>query len=42
MELFLPPNYAGDPREASVVTMLNVVPVGPDPARLISTVKNWL
>jgi hypothetical protein len=26
----------------SGVTMLNVIPVGPDPARLISTVKNWL
>ncbi|MEU2452905.1 LLM class F420-dependent oxidoreductase [Streptomyces sp. NPDC085639] len=28
-------------REAGV-TMLNVTPVGPDPARLIETVKNWL
>jgi hypothetical protein len=28
-------------REAGV-TMLNVTPVGPEPARLISTVKNWL
>ncbi|MFJ3230614.1 LLM class F420-dependent oxidoreductase [Streptomyces sp. NPDC086787] len=28
-------------REAGV-TMLNVIPVGPDPARLIETVKNWL
>ncbi|MFC4496091.1 LLM class F420-dependent oxidoreductase [Streptomyces ovatisporus] len=28
-------------REAGV-TMLNVVPVGPDPARLIEQVKNWL
>ncbi|MFD9260801.1 LLM class F420-dependent oxidoreductase [Streptomyces sp. NPDC059538] len=27
-------------REAGV-TMLNVTPVGPDPARLIETVKNW-
>ncbi|MFJ6506046.1 LLM class F420-dependent oxidoreductase [Streptomyces sp. NPDC091879] len=24
------------------VTMLNVTPVGPDPARLVETVKNWL
>ncbi|WP_405832889.1 LLM class F420-dependent oxidoreductase [Streptomyces sp. NBC_00105] len=28
-------------REAGV-TMLNVTPVGPEPARLIETVKNWL
>ncbi|MFI5805245.1 LLM class F420-dependent oxidoreductase [Streptomyces sp. NPDC051561] len=28
-------------REAGV-TMLNVVPVGPEPAKLIETVKNWL
>ncbi|MEW2488302.1 hypothetical protein [Streptomyces sp. NPDC048411] len=42
MELSLPLNYAGDPREASGATMLNVIPAGPDPARLISTVKNWL
>ncbi|MFF3648607.1 LLM class F420-dependent oxidoreductase [Streptomyces sp. NPDC002181] len=28
-------------REAGV-TMLNVTPVGPEPARLIQTVKNWL
>lgn len=28
-------------REAGV-TMLDVTPVGPEPARLISTVKNWL
>ncbi|MET9857416.1 LLM class F420-dependent oxidoreductase [Streptomyces sp. NPDC006450] len=27
---------------AAGVTMLNVTPVGPDPARLIDTVKNWL
>lgn len=28
--------------EAAGVTMLNVTPVGPDPARLVETVKNWL
>ncbi len=28
-------------REAGV-TMLNVTPVGPEPARLVETVKNWL
>ncbi|WP_326773259.1 LLM class F420-dependent oxidoreductase [Streptomyces sp. NBC_01445] len=27
---------------AAGVTMLNVIPVGPDPARLVETVKNWL
>ncbi|MER6390818.1 LLM class F420-dependent oxidoreductase [Streptomyces sp. NPDC001523] len=27
---------------AAGVTMLNVTPVGPEPARLIETVKNWL
>ncbi|MFZ3493435.1 LLM class flavin-dependent oxidoreductase [Streptomyces sp. 5.8] len=27
---------------AAGVTMLNVTPVGPDPARLVTTVKNWL
>ncbi|MFC8963328.1 LLM class F420-dependent oxidoreductase [Streptomyces sp. NPDC057094] len=28
--------------EEAGVTMLNVTPVGPDPARLVETVKNWL
>ncbi|MCX5280255.1 LLM class F420-dependent oxidoreductase [Streptomyces sp. NBC_00198] len=28
--------------QAAGVTMLNVTPVGPDPARLVETVKNWL
>ncbi|GGS00350.1 LLM class F420-dependent oxidoreductase [Streptomyces aureoverticillatus] len=27
---------------AAGVTMLNVIPVGPDPARLVETVKGWL
>ncbi len=27
---------------AAGVTMLNVIPVGPDPAGLIETVKGWL
>ena len=40
-----PEGYVRDRIEAfreAGVTMLNVTPVGPEPARLISTVKNWL
>jgi hypothetical protein len=45
MSLYGPEGHVRDRIEAfreSGVTMLNVIPVGPDPARLISTVKNWL
>lgn len=42
-------DHAGDPHRAAEeafreagVTMLNVTPVGPEPARLIETVRNWL
>ncbi|GAA2923469.1 hypothetical protein GCM10010518_07900 [Kitasatospora cinereorecta] len=43
MELSLPLNYDRiDAFREAGVTMLNVTPVGPGPARLISTVKNML
>ncbi|MCX5189072.1 hypothetical protein [Streptomyces sp. NBC_00268] len=73
MELSLPLDYAGDPRQAvdevvalesggldwvaeaygyvrerveafreAGVDMLNITPVGPEPARLVETVKSWL
>lgn len=45
MTLCGPEGYVRDRIEAfreAGVTMLNVTPVGPEPARLISTVKNWL
>nr|WTB35408.1 LLM class flavin-dependent oxidoreductase [Streptomyces sp. NBC_00830] len=45
MSLCGPEGYVRERIEASResgVTMLNAIPVGPDPARLISTVKNWL
>lgn len=45
MSLRGPEGYVRDRIEAfreAGVTMLNVIPVGPDPARLISTVNNWL
>ncbi|MFD7713707.1 LLM class F420-dependent oxidoreductase [Streptomyces sp. NPDC059786] len=45
MSLCGPEGYVRDRlaafREAGV-TMLNVIPVGPEPARLVETVKNWL
>ncbi|MFD6751255.1 LLM class flavin-dependent oxidoreductase, partial [Streptomyces anthocyanicus] len=45
MSLCGPEGYVRD-RVAAIeeagVTMLNVTPVGPDPARLVETVKNWL
>jgi len=40
-----PEGYVRDRIEAfreAGVTMLNVTPMGPDPARLVETVKNWL
>ncbi|MGW7412214.1 LLM class F420-dependent oxidoreductase [Streptomyces sp. NPDC054863] len=45
MSLCGPESYVRERMEAfraAGVTMLNVVPVGPEPARLIETVKNWL
>ncbi|MGW6863391.1 LLM class F420-dependent oxidoreductase [Streptomyces sp. NPDC054901] len=45
MTLCGPEGYVRDRIEAfreAGVTMLNVTPVGPEPARLIETVKNWL
>ncbi|MFK0287331.1 LLM class F420-dependent oxidoreductase [Streptomyces sp. NPDC090499] len=45
MSLCGPEGYVRDRIEAfreAGVTMLDVTPVGPDPARLVETVKNWL
>ncbi|MFE0099786.1 LLM class F420-dependent oxidoreductase [Streptomyces sp. NPDC059009] len=45
MSLCGPESYVRERVEAfraAGVTMLNVIPVGPDPARLIATVKSWL
>ncbi|RSS82973.1 LLM class F420-dependent oxidoreductase [Streptomyces sp. WAC06614] len=45
MTLCGPEGYVRDRIEAfreAGVTMLNVTPVGPEPARLVETVKNWL
>ncbi len=45
MTLCGPEGYVRERVEASReagVTMLGVTPVGPEPARLIETVKNWL
>ncbi|MEU6658043.1 LLM class F420-dependent oxidoreductase [Streptomyces sp. NPDC046821] len=45
MSLCGPESYVRERVEAfraAGVTMLNVIPVGPRPARLIETVKNWL
>ena len=45
MSLCGPESYVRERVEAfreAGVTMLNVVPVGPEPAKLIETVKNWL
>ncbi|MER7202782.1 LLM class F420-dependent oxidoreductase [Streptomyces sp. CB01635] len=45
MSLCGPESYVRERVEAfraAGVTMLNVIPVGPDPARLVETVKNWL
>ncbi|MEV4191330.1 hypothetical protein [Streptomyces toxytricini] len=51
MELSVVLGHSADPRraadeaaapEAAGVTMPNVKPVGPEPARLIETVKSWL
>ncbi|MFI9773741.1 LLM class F420-dependent oxidoreductase [Streptomyces sp. NPDC051956] len=45
MSLCGPESYVRERVEAfraAGVTMLNVIPVGPEPARLVETVKNWL
>ncbi|CAM5674823.1 LLM class F420-dependent oxidoreductase [Streptomyces spiroverticillatus] len=45
MSLCGPESYVRERVEAfraAGVTMLNVIPVGPEPAKLIETVKNWL
>ncbi|WP_344388044.1 LLM class flavin-dependent oxidoreductase, partial [Streptomyces aureus] len=45
MSLCGPESYVRERVEAfraAGVTMLNVIPVGPEPARLVETVKSWL